>query len=292
MKNGLPDVSTRSKGLDEGIQMASSVKVDRDGLATKALESLLSHCETDPKLKQDKNVHMILYMGKKMGAKKDNIPRIIPLQSCKLDKPKDLRVLLITKDPSTNYRQALTNHEATSDLFKEIISVKNLKRRCRGAKMNHLYKEFDLIVADFRVHHLLPDILGSRFYHGNKKLPFVVRMSKALPMKGQKMADECDPPYVRAQLRSICKNTSYVPNNDNCLSVRIGQVQKTSVGEMIENIQNVISFLSDKTKRPQGGVIKGGIVSIFVKTSNSPSLPIYEKPQGTVEQAHEDTLRL
>lgn len=268
------------------------MKVDGDGLATKALESLLSHCETDPKLKQDKNVHIVIYMGKKMGISKDYVPRIIPLQSCKLDKPKNLRILLITKDPSTSYRQALTSHESTADLFKEIISVKGLKRRFRGAKMNHLYKEFDMLVADFRVHHLLPEILGSRFYHGNKKLPFVIRLSKKLPIKGQKMEDECDPLYVRAQLRSICKNTSYVPNNDNCLSVKIGQVRKTSVGEMVENIHDIIDFLSDKTKRPQGGVIKGGVVSIFVKTSNSPSLLVYEKPQELVNNADEGALRL
>lgn len=272
--------------------MASPLKIDKDGLVTKALESLLSHCRTEPKLQNDNNVHVVLYTGKKMGISKDYVPRIIPLKSCKLDKPKDLRILLITKDPSTSYRQALTSHEATSDMFKEIISVKNLKRRFRGAKMNQIYKEFDLIVADFRVHHLLPDILGSRFYRGNKKLPFVIRMSRELPVKGQKMKDVCDPSYVRAQLRSICKNTSYVPNNDNCLSVRIGHVQKTSVHEMVENVQDVVRFLSDKTKKPQGGVIKGGIVSIFVKTSNSPSLPIYEKPQETVRQDLDEVIKL
>lgn len=270
--------------------MVSPVRLDK--VAEQALESLLSHCESDSNLKQDKNVHMILYMGKKMGIQKDYVPRIIPLRSCKLNKPKDLRILLITKDPSNIYREALTKDEATAELFKEIISIKNLKRRFRGSKMTHIYKEFDLIVADFRVHHLLPDVLGNRFYHGNKKLPFVIRLSKRLPVKGQKMPDECDPSYVRAQLRSICKNTSYVPNNDNCLSVKIGIVNKTSVTEMIDNAHDVMEFLSDKTKRPQGGIIKGGITSVFVKTSNSPSLPIYEKVQHTATEHHDEPLRL
>lgn len=271
--------------------MASLLKLYEDGLAKNALESLLSHCETDPNLRQDKSIHIIIYMGKKMGLQKDFVPRIIPLTSCKLNKPKDLRILLITKDPSTLYRETLLKNEATADLFKEIISVKNLKRRFRGVKMNQLYKEFDLIVSDFRVHHLLPGILGNRFYNGNKKLPYIVRMSKSLPVKRQKMVEECDPLYLRAQLRNICKNTSYVPNNDNCLSVKIGEVGKSSVDEMIHNVKDVISFLTDKTKKPQGGVVKGGIVSIFVKTSNSPSLPIFENPTEPQEKK-EQPLRL
>lgn len=272
--------------------MVSPIRLDKDDVASRALESLLSHCETDPNLKQDKNVHMVLYMGKKMGIQKDYIPRIIPLKSCKLNKPKDLRILLITKDPSNTYRAALTADSATSDLFKEIISIKNLKRRFRGTKLNHIYKEFDLIVADFRVHHLLEDVLGSRFYHGNKRLPFVIRFSRKVPVKGRKMPDECDPSYVRAQLRSICKNTSYVPNNDNCLSVKIGIVGKTSVAEMIENAHDVMEFLTDRSKRPQGGVIKGGITSVFVKTSNSPSLSIYEKAPETTAESSDKPLRL
>lgn len=272
--------------------MAPQVRLDKDDVATRALESLLAHCESDSNLKQDKNIHMIIYTGKKMGIQKDYVPRIIPLRSCKLNKPKDLRILLITKDPSTKYRETLGNDESTSDLFKEIISIKNLKRRFRGSKMTHIYREFDLIVADFRVHHLLVDILGNRFYHGNKKLPFVIRFSKQTPLKGKKMPDECDPSYVRAQLRSICKNTSYVPNNDNCLSVKIGIVGKTSVAEMIDNAHDVMQFLSDKSKKPQGGVLKGGILSVFVKTSNSPSLPVYEKSQEPVDDSHDEPLRL
>lgn len=215
-------------------------------------------------------------MGKKMGIKRDNIPRIIPLTKCKLFKPRDLNILLITKDPSSLYRETLTKDEHTSELFKEIISVKNLKRRFRGSKLTQLYKDFDLVIADYRVHHLLPEVLGSRFYHGSKKLPYMIRMSKEVKLKRQQMVEKCDPIYVRAQLRSICKNTSYIPNDDNCLSVRVGNIQKHSIPEILQNIQDTVNFLTDRSKRPQGGVIKGGIISIFVKTSNSTSLPIYQ----------------
>ncbi|QLG71731.1 hypothetical protein HG535_0C00800 [Zygotorulaspora mrakii] len=272
--------------------MTVDLQIDRDGTAGKALGALLEHCKTDSNLQKDKNIHMIISTNKKMGAQKDSIPRIIPLTSCKLNKPKDFRTLLITKDPSNVYRDALTKDAATSELFKEIIGLKSLKRRFRGIKITQLYKEFDLIVADFRVLHLLPDILGQKFYRGNKKLPYAMKMSREMVVKGKKTIDVCDPLYVRAQLRSICKNTSYVPNNDNCLSVRIGQVNKTTVPEMLGNIRDIISFLTDKSKKPQGGTIKGGICSIFVKTTNSPSLPVYEKNMSTPEEDDSENIKL
>lgn len=251
-----------------------TTKIDNK-LATRALDSLLRHCEIDALLKQDKDVQVVINTAKKMGMKNDHTPRIIPLSSCKLHRPKELRILIITKDPSAHYKETLMKDESTSDLFKEIISIKHLKRRFRGAKSLQLFKEFDVIVADFRVHHLLPEILGSKFYRGNKKLPYVVRMSRPITTKHQKTLEDCDPAYVRAQVRSICKNTSYVPNSDNCLGVRIGLIGRHSVDEMMQNIRDVVGFLTDKTKKPQGGAIKGGIASIFVKTTNSPSLPIY-----------------
>lgn len=272
--------------------MAHTPKISQSETPRKALESLLVHCKADPNLQNDKNVHIIMSMSRKMGVQNDSIPRIIPLTSCKLNKPKDLRILLITKDPSTIYRETLTKDDATADLFKEIISLKGLKRRFRGVKMNQIYKEFDLLVADFRVHHLLPAVLGSRFYSGNKKLPYVIRMSKEIMSRGKKSINECDAAYVRAQLRSICRNTSYVPNNDNCLSVKIGEVNKTPLNEMLQNIQDILNFLTDKTKKPQGGIVKGEITSIFVKTTNSPSLPIYEIVAEPASVYEDDDLRL
>ncbi|AQZ17246.1 UTP30 (YKR060W) [Zygosaccharomyces parabailii] len=252
-----------------------ATKID-DELATQALESLLKHCGTDQSLQQDKDVQVIINTAKKMGLRNDHTPRIIPLTKSKLHRPKELRIMLVTKDPSVPYRDIFMKNEATADLFKEIIGIKNLRRRFRGAKSIQLYKDFDMIIADFRVHHLLPDILGSKFYHGNKKLPFVIRMSRPMSAKNKTAPTECDPAFIRAQVRNICKNTSYVPNSDNCLGVRIGQIGRHPVDEMIQNINDVVAFLTDKTKKPQGGTVKGGIASIFVKTANSPSLPIYE----------------
>ncbi|SCU96240.1 LAFA_0G05160g1_1 [Lachancea sp. 'fantastica'] len=266
-------------------------QIDQNHLATNALTSLVERCKNDPKLSNDKNIHMVINTKKPIGLKNDYVPRIIPLSKCRMHKPGELRILLITKDPSTLYRKTLTEDPATSDLFKTVLSVRNLKGKYRGSKLNKLFKEYDLVVADYRVHHLLPSILGSAFYHSKKKLPFIVQMARTAKVKGQKLADECDASYVRAQIRSIAKNTFYVPNVDNCLSVKIGEVGVHSAQEMVHNIQDVVSFLTDKSKKPQGGVIRGDISGIFVKTSNSVSLPIL-KLEKKAAVAEDEELRL
>ncbi|CAR24011.1 Utp30p [Lachancea thermotolerans CBS 6340] len=265
--------------------------VSKSGLAAEALQSLVKRCSEDPKLANDTNIHIVINTEKPIGIKNDYVPRIIPLTSCKMHKPSDLRILLITKDPSTLYRKTLTKDPSTADLFKTILSVRNLKGKYRGSRLSKLFREYDLVVADYRVHHLLPQILGSAFFHSNKKLPFMVKMSQAVKAKREKLPEECDAAYVRAQLRSICKNTFYVPNVDNCLSVKIGEVGVHTVDEMVHNIDDIVRFLTDKSKKPQGGVIRGDISAIFVKTSNSVSLPIY-KAEKKSEVHEEEELRL
>lgn len=272
--------------------MSSTIHLDESDLSRKSLESLIAICSTDPKLANDKDIQIVINTARKMGIPKDYVPRIIPLQFCKLNKPRDLRILLITKDPSTIYRDAITKDEPLNELIKEIITVKGIKRRFRGAKLNQLYAEFDLIVADYRVHHLLPKVLGTRFFHGSKKLPFMIRMSKQVKVKRQQMAEECDTSYIRAQLKSICKNAHYLANDDNCLNVKIGQIGKQTVDEMLYNVIDIVEFLTDKDKKPQGGVIKGGIDSIYVKTSNSASLPLYEKGEEAAASDDDDELVL
>lgn len=147
-----------------------NIPVDKNGLATKALESLVNRCAEDPKLSNDKNIHIVINTDKPIGLKNDYVPRIIPLTGCRMHKPSELRILLITKDPSTLYRKTLTEEPSTAELFKNIISVRTLKGKYRGSRLSKLFKEYDLVVADYRVHHLLPQILGSAFFHSNKKL--------------------------------------------------------------------------------------------------------------------------
>lgn len=154
-------------------------------------------------------------------------------------------------------------------------SVKNLKK---------LFHEYDLIVADHRVHHLLPDILGEMFYKGHKKLPYMVQLARPDPnsqkVKRQNRTETCDARYVKDQIRSICKNTSYLPNTDTTISVKIGYVD-TGTDKLMENITAVCEFLKNPKFQPIGGVLKHNnqIRGMFVKTNESVSLPIYKNKE-------------
>ncbi|AET39966.1 Utp30p Ecym_5195 [Eremothecium cymbalariae DBVPG len=259
-----------------------SIQLDRIRTA-EALHTILKQCGSDPQLVRDSHIHLVITTSKPIGIKNDHIPRIIPLNHCKLSKPSDMRILLVVKDPSTFYRNSLKADESTAEMFADIISVKNLKTKYKGSKLNKLFKDYDMVMADYCVHHLLPHILGSAFYKSNRKIPFMLQMSRQVKKPRTKMVQECDTKYIRAQVRSICKNTWYVPNPDNCLTVRIGNVGVHKPDEMTYNIQDIINFLCDKSKRPQGGCIRGGIDSLFIKTSNSTSLPIYKRAKSTTD---------
>lgn len=266
-----------------------SIELTDNQVALKSLKALDKQCQEDPKLANDVSIHLIVNTEKRIGIRNDYIPRLIPLSDGRMKKCSDLKILLICKDPSEFYRNTLVNDDITSDMFKEIIGLKKLRQRYRGKKLKELYNNFDLVVSDYRVHHLLPDILGSSFYHSKKKLPFMIRMSKQIKEKGLKMKEECDPKYVRAQIRSICKNTWYVPNKDNCLSIKIGELGVHDFDQVLSNAQDVIEFLCDKNKRPQGGCLsKTGVSSLFIKTSNSISLPIWNKPDLSKSDDEED----
>ncbi|SCV01818.1 LAMI_0G13938g1_1 [Lachancea mirantina] len=273
--------------------MSTRVTLEKN-VCSGVLDSLVQRCKTDPNLASDKAIHVVINTEKSIGIKNDFIPRIIPLSSCKMYKPRDLRILLITKDPAGPFRTALAENESTSDLFKMVISVRNLKSKYRWARLIKLFKEFDMVVADHRVQHLLPRILGRAFYHSNKKLPFAVQMSKEVKDKHTRSLETCDAAFVRAQLKSICKNAFYVPNKDNCMSIKIGEIGVHTSEEMTQNIQDIVQFLSDKSKRSMGGgILRSGIAALFVKTNNSVSLPLYRAPAKNLTLLDEnDEIRL
>lgn len=191
---------------------------------------------------------------------------------------------MVTKDPSTPYREPLTcKNSPTEDLFNEIMPLKKLKIQARSSKsLKKVFHEYDLILADHRIHHLLPDVLGEMFYKGHKKVPYMIQMSRPDPsapkVKKQERVETCDAKYVRDQIRSICKNTSFIPNKDTTISIKIGYTD-FEIEKLIANILSVCEFLKDPKFQPIGGLLKynNQIRGMFVKTNDSMSLPIYKR---------------
>ncbi|EGW33053.1 uncharacterized protein SPAPADRAFT_137812 [Spathaspora passalidarum NRRL Y-27907] len=249
----------------------------------KSLKSLCKHQQTlaNPIVP----IFLIIDIKINLVRNKDYIPRIIPLTH-KLDEPGNKSIVLITKDPSTAYRNTLTAKDCpTEDTFNQILSLTKLKSFAKDPrKLTRLFKENDIIVADNRVHKFLPNILGATFYVKNKKVPFMVQMAKpsataqlVKSKKSNKLKDErCDPKYVYKQIESIVGNTSYIPSdNGTCLSFKIGYTNWEE-SDLLANINDIISYMTDAKYLPVGGTLKNvsNIGSVHVKTGESVSLPV------------------
>lgn len=253
--------------------------------AQKSIKSLKSHCKQNAQQKEEA-IFLTINTYTTFIKTKDYTPRVIPVKY-PLDKLENKSVLMVTKDPSTSYRHTLTEKNSpTEDVFNEIYSLKRLKTLANNPKkLRLIFKEFDIVVADHRVHKFLPDILGAQFYVKNKKVPFMVQMApydaKAQLVKvkkSHKLKDErCDAKHVKGQMRSIAKNPYIIPPaNGTFVSIKVGYSNwKTS--EIISNINDVIKYLieSDVSIRllKSMDVIEG----VHVKTSESISLPVYKK---------------
>lgn len=240
----------------------------------KRLQSLISHCNNDEKLQNDKQIRIIINFEKKLKLPQQTntqVPRIIPLSNCKLNDYKNLHILLILKDPILDNKEILNKSDITNEIFNEILSIKQLSKK--GKHVTSFLKQFDLVVVDYRLHHLILKLTNN-----NKvKTPFIIRISKSIKQKGAKMNEIIDPKFLKSQIKSISKNSYYIPyNNDKSINVLIGNIKTTNTKEMVSNIFDTLKFLTDKKYEPQGGIIKSNILSLYVKSENSISLPIYD----------------
>ena len=249
----------------------------------KSLESLIAH-----EIKQGNSGHEFVYLvintERPFTKVRDHTPRIVPIPN-RLSRISERSVLLITKDPSTPYRDPLTRAKSpTEDLFKDIMPLKKVKTLTRSTKSaKNMLSEYDLILADHRIHHLLPDIMGEVFYRAHKRVPFVVQLAQISeedmkkPLKRQERVERCDAQYVLKQMRSIAKNTYYFPSRDAQIVLKVGYID-TEPEKLCQNIGAVIEFLHNEKFLPSGGVLKKNpMKELFVKTNNSASLPIWVK---------------
>lgn len=261
----------------------------------KSLKALKSHIKASADGNTKTPIHLIINLSNPIIKKNDYIPRIIPLPH-KIDKASGKTILLITKDPSTPYRDVLMRKGSpTQDYITEIITLKKLKKIARNTKsLEKLYNEYELILCDHRIQKFLPGLLGVKFLKNKNKLPFLVQMSKPdvdnklIQQKNKhKLKDEnCDAEYVLKQLKVIARNTKFVPNESGTvLDVRIG-FDDMEILQLLENIDTILKYLIDNKNlksiigvKENEKLIKGGIKmyrDVHIKTSESISLPIYK----------------
>lgn len=260
---------------------------DAEAAALKSIRALVAHSR---KLGKSEPIYLIINTEKPMVRKKDYTPRIIPVSN-KIGRLQDKSVLLVTKDPSTPYRHALTEKDsATEDVFNQIYTLTKLKSLAKDPKkLSSMFKEYDIVVADNRIHKFLPEILGAQFFLKNKKVPFMVQMARPSPESQAQLTksrlstklkdDRCEPKYVYSQMRAIARNTYFIPPaKGTCVSIVIGHTEMDPP-EIVANLNDVVGYLVDAKNLPVGGLLRTteNIVSAHVKTSESVSMEIVKK---------------
>lgn len=215
----------------------------------------------------------------------------------RLRKVKNVSILLVTKDPVDEFRAPLSEKGcATDDVFADIVGYKRFKSMVGTSKKAlKTYHEYDMIVTDNKLHPLLPNLLESTIFCKNtQKFPLMVQMAQqsvdvkqVQKIKLRKMEKRKDnrvePDYILGQIKAWCRNTTFSPSTGPVLSILVGYSDMKGY-EVVENIDSVLSFLTNKEFKPIGGIIASGsegILDLHLR-ANDKTLPIMKKGEHLV----------
>ncbi|KAI5958255.1 hypothetical protein KGF57_002610 [Candida theae] len=260
--------------------------------ARTSISALISHQRSEDR--PASAIYLTINFNIKLAKSKDYRLRVIPVTH-KIDKISNKSITFISKDPANYYRGILTAKDSpTEDAFNEIISFKKLKSKAKSQKtLIKLYKENDIIVADHRVHKLLPDVLGPTFYARKKKLPFMLQMAKPDPsvhlrrsQQSKLKDDRCDPVYIHRQLRSIVGNPAFAPttNAGDVISLKIGYTN-WKIDDLLDNVDDIVGYLTNEENRDAIGATINleNLVNINVRGEDSISLPVLVRSKESAD---------
>ncbi|KAG9301778.1 hypothetical protein G9A89_003325 [Geosiphon pyriformis] len=226
-------------------------------LAAKAAEALLNHVGNREKDRKGKDLliqqrqTIWLTIGTKLFSEqgKDK-PIKIPLRHA-LYGP-DTEVCLFTKDPQKDFKELLSQHNVTR--ITKVISLDKLRKKYKQFEAKRqLCDAFELFLADERILHRLPKLLGKVFFI-KKKQPIPVKL---------KSGD------IKAEIDRACNSTYLHLSTGTCVAVKIGNVNH-SVSQLLENLDLSVPIIVEKLPKK-----RKNIMSMQIKTGNSVSLPIY-----------------
>ncbi len=256
------DVSPDAKEEEPKVAVSKSVKslVD-DKKISKALSELKKFVATSNKEEESKaqlfedeltNDLQIIFTKKNLFTSKKNFkPKLIHIQ----DKPKNEeqpRIVLFIRDDVID-KELLEKIEESelNSLIEQIITGSDLKSTYKQyEKRRELYSLNDIFLADDSLITTLPKLLGKVFYD-SKKLPIPIKINK----------ENFSIQSVINQVNKISNSIVYSLPRSNNLSVNLGSIE--TINESV--LKQVIEHFQNEELR-----------SIFIKTNQSPALPLYE----------------
>lgn len=256
------DVSPDAREEEPKVAVSKSVKslVD-DKKISKALSELKKFVANSNKEEESKaqlfedeltNDLQIIFTKKNLFTSKKNFkPKLIHIQ----DKPKNEeqpRIVLFIRDDVID-KELLEKIEESelNSLIEQIITGSDLKSTYKQyEKRRELYSLNDIFLADDSLITTLPKLLGKVFYD-SKKLPIPIKINK----------ENFSIQSVINQVNKISNSIVYSLPRSNNLSVNLGSIE--TINESV--LKQVIEHFQNEELR-----------SIFIKTNQSPALPLYE----------------
>lgn len=207
-----------------------------------------------------RNLYLQINNKKYFSDKPQFKPRVLKITNSIFDES-DLKTCLIIRDELVSTTAEIESLEAANlPTVKQIIPMKSLKTDYKNfEKRRQLYSSYDLFIIDDALLNLAPTVLGKIFYNDSKKFPLPIRVTNNSDTK--KLSLET----VKNQLEKCLASTAYLPPLGPTVSVKLGSITSTFThDQLIENLNDVVKQFDLES-----------IKSIMLKTTDSPSLPLY-----------------
>merc|ERR1719421_1558044 len=163
-------------------------------------------------------------------------------------------VCVFSKDPQKKYKELLLQEHKVPGITK-VISVEKLRKNYRTFdNKRSLADAFDLFLCDKSVVEMMPQILGTVFYHQKKKPPIPVAINPKDPKP--------------ALQKAIGGTTLRVPEGPT-VGVRIGPCSM-SEEELVANAATVIAHVARH-------FAENPLQSINLQATSAPALPVWRR---------------
>lgn len=174
---------------------------------------------------------------------------------------KDFKTLLILKDADI---KKVSEDELFDQLNESGITVdaiicgKDLKTKYKAYEARRAFiSDFSLILADDSIVTLLPKFLGGKAYEKIETTPVSIRTQSAKEFSLKTLTNSIKKVYLNQVPIKLPRG--------NTLNVHLGKLEWFKNEDLTENVESIIQSLLKSYK----------IRSIFIKSNNSPVLPLY-----------------
>jgi ribosomal protein L1 len=192
-------------------------------------------------------------------------------------------ICLFSKDPQRTYKDVFQSEQAeTRGLITRVVGVSKLKGKFKQYEARRqLYSGYDVFLADDNVVTTLPRLLGKVFYGSSTKIPLTINL------KGHDKTLSSS--ATKERIDQLLKSTWFTVPSGTLLSVKVGRAS-FEPEEVAANIDAVMDYITSTVLKKTGW---DGILSVNIKTEQSPSLPIYlaEKIYNEEDIADDEELR-